>query len=536
MLGNGKTRAPARQTIAEQPAAVSSGAEATLGRRQAQGSQTAQPRAAARDTLVRASSGSAGAAMAAAFSLAPQVGLRPSETWVVTGPSARHRTQGHAARGIALDGRVYLDPAGPDPDTVQGRALLAHELAHIVQQRNGRTGPPVQRADIGAAEAEAASIANAVATGDALWRPVARLPAGHIARDADAPAGTQPQPGAPVGTQPLPGITKLSDFPPQELKKLIVFEKVPPQADIDSAYRFPFASSVKTTVNFADPIIFESSVPSSGGVQDGLKSLIQMAQRKGTFPTGSITDLAVGDAHSEDPNKSVVPGGIFRISKISHGKPASTVWVVSRVGDLVSPDIVSQGSASSPGAISSKFTNVTFAPGWNADEISSVDATLGKLNQKMIQRLKRVYFIRARGQLVGQDGEMAHYETGYEPNRIEVFDSAFDPTAQRAGLDKSIIETLLHELGHGEDLRKNGEQEDFKLAAMLDGAKVDKSGRTGTFGGVSKTLTVSGGVTEYSDVNFGEYYADSFSLYVLEPDVLKLIRPSVFNFFEKSFI
>jgi peptidoglycan hydrolase-like protein with peptidoglycan-binding domain len=336
--------------------------------------------------------------------------------------------------------------------------------------------------------------------------------------------------------QPSPLPTKLSEFPPDELKRLIVSAAVPSQRDIDIAYRFPVASSTATTtIDFRDTIIFETSVPASSEVREGLKSLIQTSRPNGAFPANSITDLAVGDARPADPKRSVVPGGVFRISNISHGKPASTVWDVSRVGDVAASDKASQGSVTSPGALSSKFTNVTLAPGWNSDEISALDAALSKLNQNMLKRLGRIFFIRTRGKSVAPDGEAAHYEAGFEPNRIEVFDGAFASTAQRSGLGKSIINTLLHELGHGEDFRKAGEQVEFKKAAIQDGAKVDTSGRKATLGGVSKTLTVSGGVTTQSDVDFGEYYADSFSLFIQEPEVLELIRPSVFNFFTKSF-
>jgi hypothetical protein len=105
----------------------------------------------------------------------------------------------------------------------------------------------------------------------------------------------------------------------------------------------------------------------------------------------------------------------------------------------------------------------------------------------------------------------------------------------RYGLGKIITQVLLHELGHGMSSRKPDELKEFQKAAALDGARVDTSGRKGSFGGVEKPLTVSGGVTTYSDVDFGEYYGESFSLFVLEPEVLELIRPNVFKFFKKTF-
>lgn len=47
--------------------------------------------------------------------------------------------------------------------------------------------------------------------------------------------------------------------------------------------------------------------------------------------------------------------------------------------------------------------------------------------------------------------------------------------------------------------------------------------------------TLSGGVSLYADTDLMEAFAENFSYYVLDPDLLKSIRPATYAFFEKKF-
>lgn len=111
-------------------------------------------------------------------SLAPLLGLDPSRVRIERGASA-------AARSSNLI-------LGPTAD----RGVIAHELAHVAQHANRDTtvGP---RPDATAAEREAAGIGAAALAGTALWRPRAVLPAGRVARLADA-SGVAPAQSAGV--------------------------------------------------------------------------------------------------------------------------------------------------------------------------------------------------------------------------------------------------------------------------------------------------------------------------------------------------
>ncbi|MFY0564052.1 DUF4157 domain-containing protein [Archangium lansingense] len=46
------------------------------------------------------------------------------------------------ARAFTLGSHIFIDPQQYQPDTASGRELLAHELAHVLQQRSGRVSVP----------------------------------------------------------------------------------------------------------------------------------------------------------------------------------------------------------------------------------------------------------------------------------------------------------------------------------------------------------------------------------------------------------
>jgi hypothetical protein len=109
--------------------------------------------------------------------LAPLLGVDPRGVRIVPGPTA-------AWPGVIAIGLAPLPK----------RPLVVHELAHVAQHAN--RARPRAVADPTAAEAEASALAVAARYGSQLWRPRAVLPAGRVAREADA-SGITPAPPAP---------------------------------------------------------------------------------------------------------------------------------------------------------------------------------------------------------------------------------------------------------------------------------------------------------------------------------------------------
>ena len=165
-----------------------------------------------------------GAARTLVRRLAPHLGLEPDSVPLrVAGP--QHATALGAARAAASADGILLRPsalAEPDP------ALLAHELAHIAQHRNRTAPAPIPaprpargrvsdhtlplRPSVTAAESEAAALADAARYGTPLWRPLAVLPSGHLARDIGATGAVASRPvGSVPGTAPPSSVSSQPD-------------------------------------------------------------------------------------------------------------------------------------------------------------------------------------------------------------------------------------------------------------------------------------------------------------------------------------
>lgn len=74
----------------------------------------------------------------------------------------------------------------------------------------------------------------------------------------------------------------------------------------------------------------------------------------------------------------------------------------------------------------------------------------------------------------------------------------------------------------------------FRAAVARDGVRRDTSGtRTTTDSG--EIATLSGGPTRYADTNYEELYAEAFSLYMTAPETLRQLRPATYAYFLARF-
>jgi hypothetical protein len=120
-------------------------------------------------------------------SFAPALGLDAAAVPVHTDATAARALAGRDAVGLADPDAVWLDPERFDPETPEGRALLAHELTHVAQRE---LAPRTADADVAMqqelAEAEAHAVMAQVAAGGLPMAPEAPLPA-----NAEAECGPQ---------------------------------------------------------------------------------------------------------------------------------------------------------------------------------------------------------------------------------------------------------------------------------------------------------------------------------------------------------
>ncbi|PIE18510.1 MAG: hypothetical protein CSA66_04690 [Proteobacteria bacterium] len=107
--------------------------------------------------------------------LGPQLGVDQRAVEVKVDEQARYETESQRIYGLMSDGTVFLNPEIYDPETPQGRGLLAHEVAHIAQRENTLRGAAHVEPSIVAAEREAHGIMHQFAQGGTVQAPLASL-------------------------------------------------------------------------------------------------------------------------------------------------------------------------------------------------------------------------------------------------------------------------------------------------------------------------------------------------------------------------
>ncbi|TNF25049.1 MAG: DUF4157 domain-containing protein [Deltaproteobacteria bacterium] len=107
--------------------------------------------------------------------LGPQLEVDTDRLEVRVDEEARHKTELQGLYGLMADGVVFLSPEVYDPETAEGRGLLAHEVSHIAQRENLLRGAGGLEPSIGMAEAEADNISEMFAEGGPVQAPLASL-------------------------------------------------------------------------------------------------------------------------------------------------------------------------------------------------------------------------------------------------------------------------------------------------------------------------------------------------------------------------
>lgn len=122
--------------------------------------------------------------------LAPRFGHSFSDVMIHSGEEADARTAALGAPAMAVGKSIYLS-SKVDPASPEGTTIIAHEMAHVIQQtappvaQEGNRQPRRQGHDPAALEAEAHQIGDAVAAGDTA-APMLRTH-GEVAQGYDSP-------------------------------------------------------------------------------------------------------------------------------------------------------------------------------------------------------------------------------------------------------------------------------------------------------------------------------------------------------------
>lgn len=425
------------------------------------------------------------------------------------------------ARAYASGSHIVLGTTMQQPWSAPNmRALIAHELAHVVQQSR------------------------------------APLPA------YGAVALIQRQP------------TQLSAIPQAERRVIrmgttvvtVPAERITAFFTIMPSGRPSESRSVGATDSFA------TGIPAA--LRGGLSSIA-------AYIAGDTNALPLNSTIEVDLDLSAHGGAAttYRFTYFSHttgsGRTASTsnVMLIEEVGAVLA---VPAAQTAPSGAFTVGSTNFTLAGTWTDANYTVLHQALSLLPAAAMSAAAGLTFRRV-GSATGPEG--GHYDSGTDT--IELNDTAFPgATDLRIGQRSPTVRAVLHEVGHAIDLRvlerawqayntagqtpaarrtllavrspsgsrwgrQAGGTDDeiqenaadatpaFRAAVQRDGVQRDTSGTRTTPEGT--TATLSGGITTYSDTDYQELYAESFAMYVAAPRTLEQLRPATFAYFRRQF-
>ncbi len=440
-------------------------------------------------------------------SLEPSLGRDLSAVRVHTGPLAEESARAIDAQAFTIGQDVFFDSGRYDPRTSRGQWLLAHELAHTVQQR----GPGAAR----------------------------------------------------VQRQP----NDLGSYPEAE-RRSIVQSNIPTPM-IDAAFLLTvFGTAVQnggatTSYGFGGTTVFGTGIDPA--MQRGLTSTgAYLAGQTNVLPLGSTLTVHLDLTPYKGPN------GSFRFSNFTHtesGKPAAPLLLIESTG--AAPATVAAATVPT-GSFTVRNQSFTAGGGWNDQQFGRLMAVLAKLPDSVLQEAAGITF-SLRGQ--GTPDEAGKYDAAND--EIVIHQNAFPATSTTYGGGDHAMYSITHEVGHLLDLRRlerawrtfnTGGQtaagktkllserslsgtrykdpgsapgatfdqvddrtkmtgNDFRAAAQKDGIKPGKAG--------SDPLT--GGITSYSNTDWQELFAESFALYVNDPNLFRILRPNLFQHFSSKF-
>jgi hypothetical protein len=164
---------------------------------------------------------------------------------------------------------------------------------------------------------------------------------------------------------------------------------------------------------------------------------------------------------------------------------------------------------------------------WSHAEFAQLLGALATIPESMLAGLDGIRFLRVAELPKKFDAEY------YPDHSIRVANSAFprgaDPLPAYQGPHQpagAFQQLIAHEIGHAIAARKQVRQADKAARAALRAARGEVSEFRAAAGRDGRTR-----ITTYTDESWREYYAESFSLYITDPEGLQRLRPNVYRFF-----
>ena len=459
-------------------------------------------------------------------------------------------TSAAGAEGLAVNGEIALG-ARHDPASPRSRALLAHELAHVVQQRAAGSVATVQRKN-----------------------------------------------GAPVAPA-----TTLAGLPEADRKRIQAVTTT--QVTVPGlAEKFATTGTTVTLPLAAGATVaFDASVDAAlhhglANVAGSLSSGVELAPAP-LPPNSTLTlELDVGGTvgkglyrftYHAPPTAGKTPAPAQRIIVEALGKASAPAGTKA-------PAPPKAGETAAPDPVADKIKRYSLSHSYTGAELDALRAALAQVPDAHLAVVSGLTFRRAA---VSPTDPKAGGDYSPKTHTVTMYDKAFTASQNRypgagAVASDEATRAIVHEIGHAIDLtamRKAGVEKDKADAAVGDlpkrfpdpknaegyawdnpeqkkeidavlkaqkdadagvlSARSRSGSRTikkpdGTFedqigtaakGNAFREAAVKDGgkaVSAYGDTDWQEAYAEAYSLYVTSPDTLKALRPNVFAYLDKN--
>lgn len=456
----------------------------------------------------------------------PRFGHDFSRVKVHTGSRAAASARALGARAYTTGEDIVFGPGRYDPGSRSGQSLIAHELAHVVQQ--GRHGRPAlqlksELEDLPEDERKKVRIE---AKGFAMTAFDATFlgNTGH-----PLPAGISVRFGASVPAARHKGLTQ------------VVGSLVNP-AVAGGPVILPKNTAFGMAIAAAGAIFRFARLDRPSLAQAGAANAPEtvLVEELGPIP--------------QKPKTVWEPGGQ------PAGLPPAIPMVLPEESRLKVRDVL-----------------LKRGPGWKEDDWEQVREVMNGLPEPVLKELAGIELRRlpvkvcAAGEVqAGTCDPKRAAETDAIGKTITFFDGAFVKSSTRYGVSPELQQFFIHEIGHLADYAPlgaawKGSRSGTRNLPRLRAARSrsgsawvrhERKGRdlfqyteiggeatAGTFreAAVQDGLSlqgdkiVSGGVTPYGDTSWRELFAESFALYYTDPDLLRAIRPKVYAFLEKTY-
>ncbi len=153
---------------------------------------------------------------------------------------------------------------------------------------------------------------------------------------------------------------------------------------------------------------------------------------------------------------------------------------------------------------------------WLNDQWAQVLQALERIPDAALKAVPGIRWRRGRGDK-GPTGEGGHFDWDSKGKRVlTLYDGAFK------GSDEGLVALIAHELGHALSAKSPTEGKGPGTVAGSDAWK--------------KAVAADGGkpITDYGAKDAEENYADAYSMFVSEPETMRVLRPKLYEFFTKN--